>query len=83
MLKRLWHALVVGHTWREVSRVTFGGTKQIHGLMTNEDERRLCYGFTEFESVCACGSSKINRRTGLRNAAADEELKQLRKMTSE
>lgn len=83
MLKRIWHALVVGHTWQSIRRDSAHGTNSVryYGIR-NEIDRYEVYGFTTNYYSCSCGASKQFRSVGVPqvDAKAETELDQLRKM---
>ncbi len=86
MLKRIWHALVVGHTpereWCIVASPSCPSTTSVVGMTNTEGHRFERYGFTTYYSRCACGSIAKFRILGSvkKDKTNVDELEQLRKM---
>lgn len=82
MLYRLWHALVVGHAPRVMS-TRFNRNFPCSGSVTNEDERRVLWGFTEVVMSCQCGRiwkrRFIGDHSGISTASELEALERMAK----
>jgi hypothetical protein len=83
MLKRIWHALVVGHQWKTYRESYAPGTDQVKVFgIRSETDRYEVYGFTTEYSRCECGATKKYRTVGIPEDKIEgsSEIEQLRKM---
>jgi len=83
MLKRLYHALIVGHRFRMLSCVfnDANPSAAVWGCYT-VDSLRCLWGYTLVVLSCECGKRKQLRLMGdHRGMATDLELQELERMT--
>lgn len=81
MLFRLYHQLIVGHTWRTDS-IAFNAPQKLSGCWPGSEGYRMdVSGFTEVNRSCCCGAHKRTRMIGdHREQSKSDELQELRKM---
>ena len=88
MLKRIWHALIVGHSWGVERVVRISGTGKLPwgGFLGNglsESRWREVHGRTDINERCECGATRTRTLTGAiqdQKEGGDSEVEQLRKM---
>lgn len=84
MVRRIWHALFIGHTWKQERVVYLPGTNTaFHRFASDEGGCQTVWGRTDITEVCHCGAWRTRKITGCTLKVAkgnDPEASELRRM---